>query len=141
MEEHHKLTDQEFEKRFVNCNLDPAIFTHEAHLRLAWLYLQKYGVEKTEGLIQDQLKKYVTSLGANDKYHATLTVAAIKAVHHFLSRSTTDNFRDFIAECPRLKTNFKELIGSHYGFDIYKSEEARLNYLEPDLLPFDHPKE
>jgi hypothetical protein len=40
-------------------------------------------------------------------------------------------------EFPRLKTNFRELMACHYGFDIYTSEKAKMKYLEPDLLPFD----
>ena len=43
-------------------------------------------------------------------------------------------------EFPRLKNNFRELISSHYGFDIYNSEKAKMKYLEPDLLPFDWKK-
>ena len=137
MEEHHKLSDQEFKSQFKNCTMPAAVFTHEAHLRLAWLYLREYGAKKAEMLIQDQLKTYVASLGADDKYHTTLTIAAINIVCHFMSRSKSESFESFIAEFPRLKSGFKELLGSHYGFDIYSSEKARLSYLKPDLLPFD----
>ena len=137
MEEHIKLSDQEFLQGFTNCTLPGEVFSHEAHLRLAWLYLREHSNDKAEYLIQDQLKKYVASLGAEDKYHSTLTVAAIKIVHHFMSRSKAQNFKDFIAKFPRLKTGFKDLVGSHYGFDIYSSEEARKTYLKPDLLPFE----
>lgn len=140
MEEHFKLTDQEFETQFINCTLPAAVFTHEAHLRLAWLYLNKYGADKSEELIQDQLKKYVAALGAEGKYHATLTVAAVKVINHFSSRSRHESFKGFIAEFPQLKTGFRELISSHYGLDIYTSEEARLRYLKPDLLPFQESK-
>ena len=40
------LTDDELEQRFENCLIDAALFTHEAHLRLAWIHIEKYGVEK-----------------------------------------------------------------------------------------------
>ncbi len=137
MEEHYKLSDQEFKRSFETCTMPAAVFNHEAHLRLAWVYLGEYGIEKAENLVQEQLKKYVASLGAEDKYHTTLTVASIKVIHHFMSRSKSDNFKGFIAQFPQLKTGFRELIGSHYGFDIYSSKKARLEYLEPDLLPFE----
>ncbi|MCE2613689.1 hypothetical protein LVD13_11960 [Flavobacteriaceae bacterium D16] len=137
MEEHYKLSDQEFEEQFISCTMDPLIFSHEAHLRLSWLYLRKYGLNTTESMVQDQLKQYVTSLGAEEKYHTTLTVAAIRVVDHFISRSKSDNFKDFISEFPRLKMNFRELINAHYGFDIYSSEKGKAQYLKPDLLPFD----
>ncbi len=137
MQNHYQLSDNDFEAQFANANLDPAIFSHEAHLRLAWIHLNRYGLRQAEENICAQLVNFVNTIGAADKFNKTLTIAAIKAVHHFMQKSTSDNFADFIEEFPRLKYNFKELLGYHYGFDIFQSERARKEYLEPDLLPFD----
>ncbi|NAY90448.1 hypothetical protein GTQ34_00830 [Muricauda sp. JGD-17] len=137
MEKHFELSDQEFEKRFINCQLNPSDFSHEAHLRLAWICIDQYGIEGAEKYIPVHLQKFVKSVGANDKYNMTLTIAAIKAVYHFKLKSKSNNFKDFITEFPRLKTNFKDLISCHYGFDIYNSERAKMEFLEPDLMAFD----
>lgn len=51
-------------------------------------------------------------------------------------QSEADNFRAFIANFPQLKDNFKALIDSHYSFDIFDSERAKVQYLESDLSPF-----
>lgn len=136
MEPHFKLSDQVFEQQFANCSLDPAIFSHEAHIRLAWIHIRKYGVEQAVENICAQLLAFVDHVGARHKYNKTLTVAAIRAVYHFMGKTDADNFSDFILACPRLKFNFKELIAAHYGFDIYRSEKAKQEYLEPDLLAF-----
>lgn len=137
METHYNLSDFEFEQQFINLELAPSAFSHEAHLRLAWINIHKYGIYKAETNIQNQLMNFVEFVGAKNKYNKTLTVAAIKAVYHFMLKSKSDNFKDFIAEFPRLKTHFKELMSSHYGFDIYNSEKAKVEFLQPDLLPFD----
>ncbi|MCB0705388.1 MAG: hypothetical protein KDC34_08770 [Saprospiraceae bacterium] len=137
MEKHFTYSDTEFERKFSTCELDPAEFTHEAHLRLAWIHIHKYGIEEALVLIQKRLQAFVAFVGARDKYNTTLTVAAIKAVYHFKLKSTADNFKDFIAEFPRLKYNFKDLLACHYGVDIYHSEQARKEYIQPDLIPFD----
>ncbi len=137
MEEHFRLCDSEFEQQFFECQLDPEIFTHEAHLRLAWINIEKYGIEKAESKIQDQLQKFVASLGAKDKYNTTLTLAATRAVYHFMRKSKSESFKDFINEFPKLKQNFKELMARHYGFDIYHNQKAKAQFIEPDLLPFD----
>ena len=137
MENHFNLTDSEFERQFEHCELDPSIFSHEAHLRLAWIHITKYGIEKALSNIQLQLQKYVRHIGAEDKYNKTLTVAATKAVYHFILKSESDSFEGFITEFPRLKTNFRELMGFHYGIDIFNSEKAKKVFMEPDLLPFD----
>ncbi|MEZ5043397.1 MAG: hypothetical protein R2828_26105 [Saprospiraceae bacterium] len=137
MEEHFKLSDSEFENEFSNCTLNPEFFSHEAHIRLAWIHIDKYGIEQATENIQTQLKKYVDTIGAADKYNVTLTVAAIKAVYHYMLRSNSKNFSDFSAEFPQLKVKFKELMYRHYGFDIYNSIEAKLQFMEPALIPFD----
>ena len=137
MEKHFNLTDTEFERQFEHCELDPSIFSHEAHLRLAWIHITRYGIEKALENIQLQLQQYVRHLGAEDKYNTTLTVAAIKAVYHFILKSKSDTFEELITEFPRLKNNFRELMGCHYAIDIFNSEKAKRKFLEPDLLPFD----
>ena len=134
---HFQYTDKQFEQQFESCELDPTLFNHEAHLRLAWIHINKYGMDNALSNIQSQIKNFVKYVGAEDKYNTTLTVAAIKAVYHFMVKSESDNFDDFIREFPRLKNSFRELIDAHYGFDIFNSEQAKSEFLEPDLLPFD----
>jgi len=137
MEKHFELSDAEFEKQFINCELSPDIFSHEAHLRLAWINIKKYGIKKAVTNLQGQLREYVKSVGAENKYNTTLTLAAIKAVYYFMLKSYSNSFRGFMIEFPRLKNNFRELMSCHYGFDIYNSEKAKMKFLQPDLLPFD----
>ncbi|RIJ37356.1 hypothetical protein [Pontibacter oryzae] len=137
MEKHLALSDAAFESQFEHCQLPPSIFSHEAHLRLAWIHIRKYGITKAIENVQAQLQNFVAHVGAESKYNMTLTVAAVKAVHHFMRKSDADNFADFVAALPRLKYNFKELMNCHYGIDIFSSEAAKTAFLEPDLLPFE----
>jgi hypothetical protein len=133
---HYDLSDLEFEQQFAACTLDPAVFSHEAHLRLAWIHIKKSGADGAVKNINAQLVKYVNHLGAQEKYNKTLTVAAVRAVNHFMQKSAADNFQDFISEFPRLIHSFKELIAQHYSTDIFNSEKAKADFLEPDLLAF-----
>ncbi|MBC9796246.1 hypothetical protein [Sinomicrobium weinanense] len=137
MENHFTLSDFEFEQQFESGTLSPELFNHEAHLRLAWIHIDKYGIDKAIDNLCFQLLNYVTKLGAAHKFNKTLTVAAVKAVYHFMLRSESGTFRAFIREFPRLKYNFKDLMSCHYGVDIYNSPWAKKHFLEPDLLPFD----
>lgn len=136
MEPHFNLTDHTFEEMFFDASLEPSLFTHEAHLRLAWIHISKYGEEKAIQNITTQIQNYVRQLGVEDKYNETLTVAAIKIVHHFKQKKPMDSFKVFISTYPVLKTHFKDLLAQHYGFDIYTSDAAKAGYLEPDLLAF-----
>ncbi|MFS4468344.1 hypothetical protein [Maribacter sp. 2210JD10-5] len=134
---HFQFTDDEFEQKFEKCELSPELFTHEAHLRLAWIHINKYGIQNALTNILQQIQDYVNNLGVTDKYNMTLTTAAVKAVHHFNLKSESDTFMAFTQEFPRLLTNFKDLINTHYSFDIFDSYHAKTIFLEPDLLPFD----
>lgn len=137
MKSHFNLNDKEFEVVFRQSTLSPALFDHEAHLRLAWIHIDKYGIDSAIENICKQLRDYVKHLGAEDKYNVTVTIAAIRAVYHFKMKSESDNFIDFLLEFPRLKYRFKELLACHYKTDIFNSAAAKKNYLQPELLPFD----
>lgn len=137
MNNHFELIDLEFERNFANLQLDPAIFSHEAHLRLAWIHINKYGIDDAITNICSQLKSFVQFLGVPEKYNETVTIAAIRAVYHFKLKSTTVNFQDFMLENPRLKNNFKELLSQHYKTDIFNSTTAKRKFVKPELLPFD----
>jgi hypothetical protein len=136
MEKHRELSDTDFLQQFANCQLPPAFFSHEAHLRFAWLHLEQYEPEEAIRRVANQIISYVTALGAGDKFNRTLTVAAVRVVHHFRQRSLSHQFLEFLEEFPQLKNNFKGLLASHYAVDIYQSDLAKKTYLEPDLLPF-----
>jgi len=100
--------------------------------------IEKFGVVEAEKNILAQLQKYVEFVGTKDKFNVTLTVGATRVVYHFKQKSESSNFVNFLKEFPRLKTNFKTIMGTHYGFDIYNSEKAKTEFLKPDLVPFDY---
>jgi hypothetical protein len=137
MQNHYLLNDDEFETQFEDCSLNPKLFSHEAHIRLAWIHIKKYGVVRAIQNIDNQLLKFVESLNARDKYNKTVTVAAVKTVYHFMLKSNADNFKKFILEFPRLNKNFKGLLDSHYSMDLFNYGVAKKQYIKPDLLPYD----
>lgn len=137
MEKHYQLSDPEFETQFRECSMDPILFgSHEAHLRLAYIHITKYGIDQACENLCHQIMAFDATFGKADKFHHTLTVASAKVMHHFIQKSSTENFAGLLQEFPRLKTNFKALLAQHYQTNIFSSELARVQYLEPDLLPF-----
>ena len=134
--DHTSLTDTEFEKQFETYKLKPSMFSHEAHLRLAYIHIQKYGAPRAELNMCSQIKGYAESLGVTDKFNKTVTIASVKAMHHFMTKSTSENFYDFIKEFPRLLSDFRGIIGQHYGFNVFGDLKAKQEFVEPDLLPF-----
>jgi hypothetical protein len=76
MELHQTLSDAEFESQFRACTLNPALFTHEAHLRLAWIHIRQYGIEQAIKNVNAQLLKFVAHVGATDKFNKTVTICS-----------------------------------------------------------------
>ncbi|RDY61687.1 hypothetical protein [Flagellimonas nanhaiensis] len=136
MNDHYQLSDSDFEKKFEDCSLEPSLFNHEAHVRLAWVYIKKYGEAIAIQKICEDIKRFDRTHGDGNKFHVTLTVASVKAVNHFIKKSSSSSFKAFIGEFPRLKTSFKELLDQHYGFNVLSDEKAKTIYVLPDLVPF-----
>ena len=125
MQLHQLLTDKELLAQFESCELPPTVFSHEAHLRLAYLYLKQAGIKQAIAKVTSGIKHYVQYLGAQDKYNETLTVAAVRVVYHFMLKGETKNFTELITQYPRLTTRFKDLLAKHFGFNIFNPKRLK----------------
>ncbi|WP_196889725.1 hypothetical protein [Aureivirga sp. CE67] len=134
MNSHYQLSDQEFENQFSNCTIDPKIFSHEAHIRLAWIYIKKYGLEEAKNKYTFQLKNLTVFLGATSKYNHTVTIIAMRIIHKLIENKENLDFKNFINQNPELNTDFKNLINNHYSFDVFKNDLAKTSFIEPDLI-------
>lgn len=134
-EKHQLLTDQQFEEKFKACKLPPVVMTHEAHLRLAYIHLKKYGLKKTVKTLTEQISRFYLDLGDASKFNKTITVASIKLLNQCIKKAKTSDFRSFVNEYPKLKENFLSLIKKHYTIDIVNSYKAKRQFIQPDM-PF-----
>jgi hypothetical protein len=64
MKTHYDLSDTQFEEAFKRAILAPQLFTHEAHLRLAWLHIKNYEIDNAITTITSQIKNYTRILSA-----------------------------------------------------------------------------
>lgn len=132
----NKMENADFIQAFETGKFPPEQFNHTAHIKLAWIYLEQFREETAIAKTCEAIKNFDRLHGDGTKYHTTLTVAAVKAVHHFRQKSTATTFEEFIVEFPKLITSFKELLSLHYGEEVISDPKAKTTYLEPDLLPF-----
>src|SRR4051812_33613333 len=98
MNSHLQLSDPEFKNQFEKCTLDPELFVHEAHLRLAWIHVRKYGLEQAEKNLCKQIAKFDRTFGDGTKFNLTVTVASVKVIGHFKQKTLADTFSEFLAE-------------------------------------------
>lgn len=138
MEAHFKLSDEQFATQFANGTLPGAWFTHTAHLRLAWVYINQYGLRQAMQKVGAEIKSFATLNGDPEKYHHTLTLAAVQVIYHFMHKDdATTSFHQLIDRFPGLNSSFKSLIMSHYSPNVIFTDQAKSQYVPPDLLAFD----
>ena len=129
-------TDDAFLKSFENCTLPDSEFDHRGHLRLAWLYLERYSLEEAIERSCDGISNYAASLGASGKFHRTLTEAIVRIMHIRKQAGAEPDFDGFLDKNPDLVENMKEVVNSHYSEARLFSDEARTIFLAPDLRDF-----
>ena len=124
------MDDREFVARFEDCTLPPALFDHRNHVRLAWLYLKEEPLLTAMIRFKASLKRYAGSLGAAAKYHETITIAFLLLIHERMGAAETfDQFADANADL------FGPLLERYYSKEALASEEARREFVMPDLSP------
>ncbi len=134
---HFDYSDEDFKQEFADLTLPPRIFNHTAHLRLAFLILQEYGIEDACVKMCQQIQAFDGHYGDGMKFHHTVTAAAVRTVAHFIRRVPQADFVSLIDTFPRLVSQFRELLLAHYSAERLQTPEAKHTYLAPDLLPYD----
>lgn len=128
--------DKEFIAAVVECTLDPSLFTHRAHLRLAYTYLKSHDLRQAADLTCSAIRNFDRKVGDGSKYHHTLTMASVRVVDHFLRKCPDCDFETLLSTYPRLLQNFRFLIDQHYSRSVWNNPVAKEFFAEPDLQAF-----
>ena len=132
----HELSreDRDFKLAFEACTVTPSRFNHEAHVRLAYIYLVEYDVESAVQRMRDGLLNFLQHHGIPlSKFHETLTRAWVLAVRHFMNRSTSSSSTDFIARNQKVLDS--RIMLTHYSARVLFSSDARAFFVETYLDP------
>ena len=135
MPSHHASDeDRHFRLAFEACTIAPSEFNHQAHVRLAYIYLTEGDADSAVQKMRDALLKFIEHNNVpRSKFHETLTRAWVLAVQHFMNRSTSTSATDFIAKNPELLDS--KIMLTHYSASVLFSADARASFVEPDLDP------
>ncbi len=136
MEKHYRFSDEVYEQKFRDIKFPPLYFSHEAHLRLAYIHLTKYGLEQSIKNMCEQIYDFAIKYGATMKFNATVTYASLQIMNSYIKTGSSDNFTDLMKEYPHLLTDFKAEIQKYYSWDVFRLPEAKAKIHEPDLLNF-----
>ena len=120
-------------QQFESLDVDPASFDHEAHVYIAWSYLQICEPLEAIRRYRETLKRLTRKLGVPDKYHETMTWFYLLAV---AERATGDDASDwslFKTRHPGLFQRNPGMIRHFYSEERLMSDLARAQFVLPDL--------
>jgi hypothetical protein len=128
------LTDDEFLTQFEECTLPRAHWTHENHLRMAYLYLRRApNAEAVLPFVRERIQAYNHANGAYKGYHETITVAYLRIVADRLRRGSYPSFASFRTDNAGIFQSTYLL--RHYSEAALFAEEARRVFVLPDREP------
>ena len=116
--------NEELVEQLQSGSIDSKDLTHEILLNLSWDVL--HHSNSTEEAIEKQkeiLKNYrsnLTSGSSNDP----LVQGYIEILNYFKDLSSAKTLEKLLREFPRLKFSFKNLLKTHYGYNILKEEPS-----------------
>jgi hypothetical protein len=123
--------------QFEQCQLPQAQWTHEMHLAVALIYVQRWPESLALETMRDRIQRYNQSCGNPGGYHETITVLFIRRLAVYCrDRISTESPSHQVLELAA-QLNLDWLL-SYYSKERLWSEIARATFVEPDrrLLDF-----
>ena len=128
------LTDAEFLRQFETTILPQKLWTHEAHIRMAYLYLcQTPNIDTLLPQVRNRIISYNQVHGNYNGYHETMTAAYLRIVKSRMESSQAENFEQFKRGNLGIFQNTYLL--RYYSEAVLFSFEARQNFIAPDREP------
>jgi hypothetical protein len=126
------MTDDEFLAAFEAGRVAKEDFHHRDHLRLAWACLRH--AEEAEALarVRAAICRFAESHGVTPLYHETITRFWISRMAAVMRTSAAPDFASLAERHPELLD--KDAIRRHYRPETLAGGEAKVRWVEPDLL-------
>jgi hypothetical protein len=126
------MTDDELLTGFENASLANEAFHHEQHVRVAWLFVQRYGMPDALARFSRALRRFAEAKGAPGRYHETITWAYLFLVAERIARGPSDTWDRFAAANRDLLTWKPSLLDRYYTSETLQSELSRRTFIMPD---------
>ena len=120
-------------EQFEAIEFEPGEFDHEAHIHVAWLYLQRYELLEAINRYRAGLRRIVKAFGAEGKYHETITWFFMISIAEQMQGRAAGDWEAFRAGCPELFEREPGWLRRHYSAERLASEQARTQFLLPDV--------
>ena len=130
MASHPALTIDDLEQ----CRIEAASFDHEAHVYLAWLYLDRYSVAEAIERFTAALKRLTVKLGVPGKYHNTITWFFMLIIAERCGGEPGLDWSGFKRHNDDLFRRDDNILHRYYNTETLATDEARRTFVLPDRL-------
>ncbi len=122
-------------EQFENCSLPNNSFHHADHVKMAFLYLQKYPPLDALARFSLALTRFAESHGKPNLYNETITWAFLLLIRERLARaSSLQSWTEFSAANADLLHWDNNILKKYYRPETLTSELAKRVFLFPDKL-------
>ncbi len=137
------MDDERFLARFEACEIPLEEWNHRAHLRVAWTYLNRHGLEAGTDLMRAGIQRFNAAKriedGLDHGYHETLTMAWLRILDAMMrTHGPEADATAFLDKHTQLSS--KVLLRLYYTRDRILSWDAKRRFVEPDLAPLPRPQ-
>ena len=130
------MNDDDFIRQFEDCSFPFDQWHHRAHVKLAYLYLTRYGFEAALAKLRNGIRAYNAANNVPDQptsgYHETMTQFWLRIIEVTIQQygplPSADEFFDFQPQLSQKKNH-----RLFYSPGLFMSPEAKLKFVEPDL--------
>ena len=128
------MADVELTRALERGEIANGNFRHASHLHVAWVYLsESASLEEAAGKMREALRRFATAAGKAEKYHETITLFWVRLLGLAQACQCGRSLEEIVHAHPQLLE--KDFPLAYYSRKRLFSEEARRQWMEPDLRP------
>ena len=109
-------------------------FDHEAHVYLAWLYLDRYPLTEAIDRFTSALKRLTTKLGVPGKYHEIISWFYMLIIAQRRAGNAGNDWPNFKEKNPDLLSREDNVLNRYYNRETLATVAARRSFVLPDRL-------
>jgi hypothetical protein len=129
------MTEHEWMAEFEKCTLPNGSFHHADHVKMAFLYLQKYPPLEALSRFSSALKRFAAAQGRPNLYNETITWGFILLIRERIVRaSSPQSWAEFSVSNADLLLWDNNILKKYYFPETLSSDLAKRVFLFPDRL-------
>jgi hypothetical protein len=119
---------------FEQGTLPKESFGHREHVRVAWIFVRRYGLPEALARFAGALRQFAAAKGAPELYHQTITWAYLLLIDERLARHAAESWDEFATTNSDLLAWSPSLLDRYYTPDLLWSDLARRTFVMPDRV-------